>query len=209
MGDYVERGDTRYVYTGAGFAPLTDFAFTVLQHTMAGKRLPRALQATTTDPPFKAVAAPYRDSSWPETRVQRSAAATDTVCGQPGDRQGHRACRAPGHRAHRVAARRRRRRRAAQGRRRARLRRAGALRRLGRHRRRHRRAGRRRRPQAYSVAGPTEVENLGYKSVPPVVVPVSWVQLFTPGPDLSILDALCPPRTPTQDARKPAGPTCS
>lgn len=208
VGDYVERGDTRYVYTGTGFAPLTDFAFTVLQYTVAGKRLPRALQATTTDPPFKAVAAPYRDSSWPETRVQRSAAATDTFCGQletgkdtePAVRLATVPTGSPlgGD----VAA----------GQRKVVVEPGyGALVRSadwgatgggtvalvddgGR---------------SYSVAGPTEVENLGYKSVPPVVVPVSWVQLFTPGPDLSILDALCPPRTPTQDTEKPVGPTCS
>ena len=64
------------------------------------------------------------------------------------------------------------------------------------------------RGRTYSVAGDQEVENLGYGSVPEVVVPDAWNRLFRSGPDLSILAALCPPKA-TGESGDDAGATCS
>lgn len=208
VGDWIERSGQRYALTKDGFAPLTDFAFAVLENTAAPKRKPKLLEPTEADPPFTAVDRTYDDASWPQVPVERSAAATDTVCGlletdEGGQPAARLATAAPGSPLGGDVATGERKVTVEPG--------YGALVRSaewntarggtvelvddgGR---------------SYSVAGETEVVNLGYGSVPPVVVPASWVQLFTSGPDLSILDALCPPRTPTEDDRKPTGPTCS
>ncbi|MEV5003244.1 type VII secretion protein EccB [Nocardioides sp. LML1-1-1.1] len=207
VGDYLERNGQSFVLTQQGFAPLTDFALAVVRNTRFAAGVPRKLEPAATDPAFKAADRTYDAASWPEEPVDRSAAATDTVCGvletDEGTEPAVRLATVPaGAPVDPVA----------KGERKVAVEAGyGALVRSadfgtseggtvalvddgGR---------------SYSLAGEAEVENLGYKSVPPVVVPGSWVQLFTPGPDLSILDALCPPRTPTQDARTPVGPSCS
>ncbi|TYL54892.1 hypothetical protein FXB39_04605 [Nocardioides sp. BGMRC 2183] len=55
---------------------------------------------------------------------------------------------------------------------------------------------------AYPIRGDVELENLGFGSVDPVVVPDVWVKLFEPGVELSRDAALCPPATSET-------PTCS
>ncbi|KRA29896.1 MULTISPECIES: type VII secretion protein EccB [unclassified Nocardioides] len=60
-----------------------------------------------------------------------------------------------------------------------------------------------------SVAGALEVEKLGYKNVPAVVVPDSWNKLFQPGADLSRLAALCPPTTNAPSQADEDKNTCS
>lgn len=56
------------------------------------------------------------------------------------------------------------------------------------------------RATAYRLRGQTEIDNLGYDGVDPVVVPDEWLELFTDGPELSQDKALCPPTT-DPDAR--------
>ena len=50
------------------------------------------------------------------------------------------------------------------------------------------------RGRSYSIAGLTEIAQLGYADVPVLVVPHVWNKLFRAGPDLSVAAALCPPR---------------
>lgn len=207
VGDYIERNDQSFVLSQQGFVPLTDFALAVVRNTKGTGWTPRKFEPAATDPAFTSADRTYDAASWPQAPVDGSAAATDTVCGvletaedtEPAVRLATAPTGSPTEevaRGERTVA-------VEPG--------YGALVRSadwgtakggtvalvddgGR---------------SYSVAGPTEVQNLGYESVPALVVPASWVQLFTPGPDLSLLDALCPPRTPTQDDQSPGGPTCS
>lgn len=51
------------------------------------------------------------------------------------------------------------------------------------------------RATAYRLRGRTEIDNLGYDEVAPVVVPDVWLELFAEGPELSQDAALCPPTT--------------
>ncbi|MBB6627673.1 type VII secretion protein EccB [Nocardioides sp. KIGAM211] len=46
---------------------------------------------------------------------------------------------------------------------------------------------------SYQLVGADAASRLGYGSYPVAVVPDSWVELFVPGVNLSIDDALCPP----------------
>lgn len=207
VGDYIERNGQPFVLTQAGFVPLTDFAFAVVRNLAGPAGPPRKLELAAADPAFEAADRTYDAASWPEDPVDSAAARTDTLCGvletaedtEPAVRLATVPAGSPidpvarGQREVAVEA--------GYG---ALVRSADWGTREGGTAALVDDGGR-----SYSLAGQTEVENLGYKSVPPVVVPVSWVQLFTPGPDLSVLDALCPPRTPTQDAQTPAGPTCS
>lgn len=207
VGDYTERNNQSFVLTQQGFVELSDFALAVVRNTKTGTFSPRPRPAAATDPPFKTAERTYDAASWPEEPVDGSAAATDTVCGvletEKGAEPAVRLATVPSDSPSDAVAKGERRVAVEAG--------YGALVRSadfgtseggtvtliddgGR---------------SYSLAGQGEVDNLGYKSVPPVVVPGAWVQLFTPGPDLSILDALCPPRTPAQDARTPSGPSCS
>lgn len=210
VGDYYRRAGDVFAVTRDGFVQLSEFASAVLRNTpMPGGSRPKEIKASGAGSPFRtAPTVPYDDALWPEAPVRDSAPATENVCGvletaegeQPavrlatfprgsrmledvgaGDR---RATVEPGH---------------------------GALVRSGDW-------GSAtggliylidERSRSYSVAGGAEVENLGYGGVAPVVVPDSWTRLFTPGPDLSVLDALCPPRSPAPGEEKSSGPTCS
>lgn len=209
VGDFYERSGQYYAVSRKGFVPLSDFAFAVLRNTPISGDMPKPIEAVGAERGFDTVAAPYDAASWPEDVVAGGAARrTDTVCGvletaedeEPavllatfpsgsamiGDvdaGQGNVSVEAGYgavvHSADWDAS-------------------SGGTVHLvddgGR---------------SYSIAGKTEVDNLGYGGVPEVVVPSTWLQLFTPGPDLSLLDALCPPRTPSEDVGDSVGPTCA
>ncbi|WP_232679985.1 type VII secretion protein EccB [Nocardioides sp. R-C-SC26] len=56
---------------------------------------------------------------------------------------------------------------------------------------------------AYPVSSAVEQDRLGYATVPPVVVPDAWIELFSDGVPLSVDAARCPP---TSEAKaKPCG----
>ncbi len=208
VGDYYERSGQYYALSEEGFVQLSPFALAVLSNTPVGNRSPKPIVADGDEQGFDTVAAPYDASSWPEQLVaDGSARRTDTICGVLRTGEGEEPAVElarfpqgsamlgdvsagesnvsvePGY---------------------------GAVVRSadwdassggtvhlvddgGR---------------SYSIAGTTEVENLGYAGVAEVVVPSTWLQLFRPGPDLSLLDALCPPRTPSEDVGDSVGPAC-
>lgn len=209
VGDYYERSGQFYAVTQEGFVPLSEFALAVLRNTPIGDDMPRPIKAVGAGGEFKVVAAPYDASSWPEAAIAGgSARRTDTVCGvletaedeEPavllatfpsgsamiGDvsaGQSNVSVEAGYGAVVRSAD--------------WDTSRGGTVHLVDD-------GGR-----SYSIAGATEVGNLGYGGVAEVVVPSTWLQLFTPGPDLSLLDALCPPRTPSEDVGDAAGPACA
>lgn len=208
VGDYYERSGQFYAVSKDGFVQLSPFALAVLRNTPLGNRKPRPIEAAGAEQGFATVAAPYEASSWPEELVaDGSARRTDTVCGVletgEGEEPAVRLATFPQGSAmlgdvdageSNVAV------EAGYG---AVVRSAdwdtssgGTVHLIDD-------AGR-----SYSIAGTTEVERLGYRGVPEVVVPSTWLQLFRPGPELSVLDALCPPRTPSEDVRDAVGPAC-
>ncbi|HWJ65752.1 MAG TPA: type VII secretion protein EccB [Nocardioides sp.] len=207
VGDYHVRGGATFAATRDGFVRLTGFATAVLQNTPIGAGRPRAIEAASATADFDtAPQVPYADASWPTEVLDGSAASTDTVCGvletEEGEEPAVRLATFPpgstmledvgaGERSVTVEP----------G--------YGALVRAGGWNSSSGGivhlvddSGR-----IYSVAGDDEVVNLGYESVPAVVVPAAWNKLFRPGPDLSILDALCPPQADGEG--EAAGPTCS
>lgn len=209
VGDYYERSGQYYAVSEDGFVQLSAFALAVLRNTPIGDDMPKPIKAVGAERGFDTVAAPYDASSWPEEVVAGgSARSTDTICGvlETGEGeepavelatfpQGSAMLGDVGPDQSEVSV------EAGYG---AVVRSAdwdtssgGTVHLVDD-------GGR-----SYSIAGPTEVENLGYSGVPKVVVPSTWLQLFTPGPDLSLLDALCPPRTPTEDVRDSVGPACA
>ncbi|NYI45405.1 type VII secretion protein EccB [Nocardioides aromaticivorans] len=209
VGDYYERSGQFYAVTKKGFVQLSEFAFAVLRSTPIGDDMPRPIKQVGEGGAFKVVAAPYDASSWPEDAIAGgSARRTDTVCGvlKTGEDEEPAVLLAtfPSGSAmigdvsagqSNVSV------EAGYG---AVVRSAdwdtssgGTVHLVDD-------GGR-----SYSIAGMTEVDNLGYGRVPEVVVPSTWLQLFTPGPDLSLLDALCPPRTPSEDVGDSVGPACA
>lgn len=210
VGDYFLRAGDTFAVTRDGFVRLTPFAAAVLRNTPGpGGTRPREIRATSTNSPFRAAPSiPYADANWPDAPVADSAAPSEKICGVLDTGEGEQpavrlATFPPGSAMlEQVAA----------GDRRVTVEAGhGALVRAadwdtssggitylvddrGR---------------SYSVAGAAEVTNLGYGDVPAVVVPDSWTRLFMPGPDLSILDALCPPRAADPGAGSTPGPTCS
>ena len=211
VGDYYRRAGEVFAVSRDGFVELSEFAAAVLRNTPmpSGARPPREIKASSSTSPFRtAPTVPFDDARWPAVPVRDSPAATEKICGvletvegeQPavrlatfprgsamleqveaGDR---RVTVEPGHGAlvHSADW-------DTSG---------GGLIHLVDERSR-----------SYSVAGRDEVGKLGYGGVADVVVPDTWVRLFTPGPDLSLLDALCPPRSPLPGSEKPSGPTCT
>ncbi|HVK29255.1 MAG TPA: type VII secretion protein EccB [Nocardioides sp.] len=209
VGDYYERSGQYYAVSEDGFVQLSSFALAVLRNTPIGDDMPKPIKAVGAERGFDTVAAPYDASSWPEEVIAGGAArSTDTICGvlktgegeEPAVElatfpQGSAMLGEVGADQSNVSV------EAGYG---AVVRSAdwdtssgGTVHLVDD-------GGR-----SYSIAGPTEVENLGYGGVAEVVVPSTWLQLFTPGPDLSLLDALCPPRTPTEDVGDSVGPACA
>lgn len=210
VGDYYRRAGDVFAVTREGFVQLTEFAAAVLRNTpMPGGSRPKEIKANGAGSPFRtAPSVPFEEALWPDAPVSDSPAATEKICGVLETAEGEQpavrlATFPPG---------------------------SGMLEGVG--------AGDRRaavepghgalvrsadwgsatggllylvdeRSRSYSVAGSAEVENLGYGGVPAVVVPDSWTRLFAPGPDLSVLDALCPPRSPAPGEDRSSGPTCS
>ncbi len=209
VGDYYERSGQYYAVTRQGFVLLSDFALAVLRNTPIGPGYPKPIRAVGAERDFDTVAAPYDASAWPEDTIAGgSARRTDTVCGVlvtgEGEEPAVRLATFPsgsamlgdvGPAESTVAV------EAGYG---AVVRSAdwdtssgGTVHLVDD-------GGR-----SYSIAGRTEIENLGYAGVREVVVPSTWLQLFMPGPDLSLLDALCPPRTPSEDVGDSVGPACA
>lgn len=208
VGDYYERSGQYFAVSRKGFVPLSEFALAVLQNTPIGDDKPKLIKTVGAERDFDTVAAPYDASSWPEDTIAGgSARGTDTVCGvlvtgrgeEPAVQlatfpQGSAMIGDVGDDESSVSV------EAGYG---AVVRSAdwdtasgGTVHLVDD-------GGR-----SYSIAGPTEVERLGYGGVPEVVVPSTWLQLFTPGPELSLLDALCPPRSSTEDVEDSVGPAC-
>lgn len=209
VGDYYERSGQVYAVSRDGFVLLDEFAFAVLRNTRLGKGYPRLIEENSESAPFDNVGSTYDDAAWPQAPVSGgSMPSTATVCGvldtAEGEEPGVTLATFPSgptmlgdiapadadvrvepgygavvHSADWNTS-------------------SGGTVHLVDD------AGR-----SYSIAGDLEVENLGYGGVPAVVVPESWLQLFRPGPDLSQLDALCPPRPTTSAAEAPTGPSCA
>lgn len=209
VGDYHERSGQYYAFSKSGLVPLTDFALAVLRNTPIGSGRPRLVEASGGDASFDSVGRTYDAASWPTELVSGGAARrTDTVCGVLVTAEGEEPAVAlatfpqgsamigdVGAAESNVSV------EAGYG---AVVRSAdwdtssgGTVHLVDD-------GGR-----SYSIAGQTEVDNLGYGGVPEVVVPSTWLQLFTPGPDLSLLEALCPPRTPSEDVGDAVGPACA
>lgn len=208
VGDLVSRSGDWYAVSKQGLVELSDFAEAVLRNT----QLPGAGRAPTeTDSADTEVAdgpRPYAGAAWPDAVLSDSAGASDQICGQlvteedeqprvllataPSD-SGMLEGVANGGREVNVMS----------GR--------GALIRSAEWT--SSRGGTTflidDRGRTNSVAGDLEVENLGYKDVPAVVIPDSWNKLFQPGADLSRLAALCPPTTNTPSQADEDKNTCS
>lgn len=193
VGDFHERSGQTYAVSRDGFVLLSDFALAVLRNTPIGGGLPRAVRAVGGERDFRTAARTY-DARWPADLLRDGTAQrTDTLCGvletaedeEPavllatfppgsamiGDVGPAQAAVVvePGY--------------------------GAVVRSAGWDTSRSDSVhlvddtGR-----SYPVAGRTELENLGYGRVPPVVVPSAWLGLLTPGPELSQSAALCPPR---------------
>lgn len=210
VGDYYRRAGKVFAVSRNGFVELSDFAAAVLRNTaMPGGARPREIKASSPTSPFRTASeVPFGGARWPIAPVRDSSAATEKICGvletaegeQPAVRlatfpagsrmledveaDDRRVVVEPGHGALVHSA--------------DWDTSSGGLVHLVDERSR-----------SYSVAGRDEVGKLGYAGVADVVVPDTWVRLFTPGPDLSLLDALCQPRSPLPGSEKPSGPTCT
>ncbi|GAA4814915.1 type VII secretion protein EccB [Nocardioides caeni] len=191
IGDlYLESGRP-YVITADGMRELSPFAAEVLRHTSLGPRLPRELDADDADFQF-ATGKPYADAHWPEEVLAGSPSASDQVCGvlvtEEGEEPAVQLARVPDGGGMADAVEEGDREVSVLSGRGALVRTAGWASDSG---------GSVQlvddRGQIYPIAGEAELGQLGYTDVPAVVVPDTWGELFKPGPELSILAALCPP----------------
>lgn len=191
VGDLFIESGRPHVITADGMQELTPFAAEVLRHTSLGPRLPREYDAGDASFDF-AAGRPYAAAHWPEELLAGSPSASDQVCGvlvteedeEPAvllasvaDGGGMADAVDEGDREVAVLS--------GRG---AVVRTAdwatasgGTVQLVDD------------RGQIYPIAGSAELTKLGYADVPSVVVPDTWGELFQPGPELSILAALCPP----------------
>ncbi|GAA1511431.1 type VII secretion protein EccB [Nocardioides humi] len=192
VGDWLERSGTTYALTQAGLVELTPFEAAVLRNTSLGKRMP---QEATEEPgaAFNIVRrAPGAGEFWPEQVLDGSLPATEQACAQLVTDEGaepavHLVTAPEGSASAEDVATGDREVTVASGRG-AVIRSAdwitsadGTIHLVDD------------RGYSYPVAGTEELAQLGYGSVPVLVVPDVWNKLFEIGPELSIDAALCPP----------------